>query len=299
MLASRQSRNQKKSINKIVLPGVDLNSRTPKTWSRPSASVSSIIGAMPEEIQVDFALANRWAVQEELNRLAGEIHDGLAQHLSAICLQLVVAKELISSTRGNPLCKIEQAIELANLGLVEARRYAHNLGFSAVDESGLLAELQRLAERWTVDDKFRCNFESELMSRRVSRPRVVIMTTYDCEQDVCRAARAGAKAFLVKVAGAQQIREAVRRVAEGETFFSPEIGLKLAEALSYPELSKREIQVLQHLACGKSNKEIGCALYICEGTIKSHISSILRKLNALGRAEAIAIAARRGLLQVG
>jgi hypothetical protein len=58
MLVSRQSRNQKKSINKIVLPGVDLNSRTPKTWSRPSASVSSIIGAMPEEIQVDFALAN-------------------------------------------------------------------------------------------------------------------------------------------------------------------------------------------------------------------------------------------------
>jgi len=138
----------------------------------------------------------------------------------------------------------------------------------------------------------------ELMSRRVSRPRVVIMTTYDCEQDVCRAARAGAKAFLVKVAGAQQIREAIRRVAEGETFFSPEIGLKLAESLSHPELSKREIQVLQHLACGKSNKEIGCALYVCEGTTKSHIRSIFRKLNALGRAEAIAIAARRGLLQV-
>jgi len=139
----------------------------------------------------------------------------------------------------------------------------------------------------------------ELMSRRVSRPRVIIMTSYDCEQDVCRAARAGAKAFLVKVAGAQQIREAIRRVAEGETFFSPEIGLKLAESLSYPELSKREIQVLQHLACGKSNKEIGCALYVCEGTIKYHICSILSKLNAIGRAEAIAIAARRGLLQVG
>ncbi len=85
---------------------------------------------MPGEIEVDFGLANRWAVQEELNRLAGEIHDGLAQHLSAICLQLVVAKELISSTGGNPLCKIEQAIELANLGLVEARRYAHILGLS-------------------------------------------------------------------------------------------------------------------------------------------------------------------------
>jgi two-component system, NarL family, response regulator len=139
----------------------------------------------------------------------------------------------------------------------------------------------------------------ELMSRRVSRPCVIIMTTYDCEQDIFQAARAGAKAFLVKVAGAQQIREAVRRAAEGETFFSPEIGLKLAEALSYPELSKREIQVLQHVACGESNKEIGCALYVCEGTIKYHIRSILRKLNAIGRAEAIAIAARRGLVYLG
>jgi two-component system, NarL family, response regulator len=139
----------------------------------------------------------------------------------------------------------------------------------------------------------------QLMSRRLSKPRVIIMTSYDSGHDICQAARAGAKAFLVKVADPQQIREAVRRVADGESFFPPEIGLKLAEALSYPELSKRETQVLQHMACGKSNKDIGCALYVCEGTIKYHISSILRKLNALGRAEAIAIAARRGLLQVG
>jgi signal transduction histidine kinase len=161
MLVSRQSRNQKKSINKIVLPGVDLNSRTPKTWSRPSASVSSIIGAMPEEIQVDFALANRWAVQEELNRLAGEIHDGLAQHLSAICLQLAVAKELISSTGGNPLGNIQQAIELANLGLAETRRCAHNLRRGVVDEPGLREALQGLAERWTVPGRLRCDFRSE------------------------------------------------------------------------------------------------------------------------------------------
>jgi two-component system, NarL family, response regulator len=86
------------------------------------------------------------------------------------------------------------------------------------------------------------------MSRRLSKPRVIIMTSYDSGHDICQAARAGAKAFLVKVADPQQIREAVRRVADGESFFPPEIGLKLAEALSYPELSKRETQVLQHMA---------------------------------------------------
>jgi PAS domain S-box-containing protein len=104
------------------------------------------IGAMPEENQVDFELANR-AVQEELNRLAGEIHDGLAQHLSAICLQLIVAKELISSTRGNPLGNIQQAIELAKVGLAETSRCVHNLRRSVVDESGLREALQGLAER--------------------------------------------------------------------------------------------------------------------------------------------------------
>jgi signal transduction histidine kinase len=104
---------------------------------------------------------SHWKAKEELNRLAGEIHDGLAQNLTAISMKLGVAKEALSSRGGDPLCKIEQAIELANLGLVEARRCAHNLRFSAVDESGLLAELQRLAERWTVDDRLRCNFESD------------------------------------------------------------------------------------------------------------------------------------------
>jgi signal transduction histidine kinase len=96
------------------------------------------MGAMPEENQVDFELGNR-AVQEELNRLAGEIHNGLAQHLSAICLQLIVAKELISSTRGNPLGNIQQAIELAKVGLAETSRCVHNLRRSVVDESGLRA----------------------------------------------------------------------------------------------------------------------------------------------------------------
>ncbi len=124
------------------------------------------------------------------------------------------------------------------------------------------------------------------------------ITSYNCEQDIRQAASAGAKGFLVKVADPEQIREAIRRVAEGGSFFPPEIGLKLVESMSNPALSKRETQVLQQLACGKSNKEIGGALYISEGTVKFHVKSVLRKLNAIGRAEAIAIAVRRGLLRV-
>ena len=139
---------------------------------------------------------------------------------------------------------------------------------------------------------------TELMSRRVCKPRIIVMTAYDNEQNICNALRAGAKAFLGKDAHPQQIREALRKVAEGESFIPPEIGFKLAESISRPELSQRETEVLQHLAWGKSNKEIGQALFISEGTVKHHVKSILRKLPAVGRTEAIAIAARRGIIHV-
>jgi two-component system, NarL family, response regulator len=138
---------------------------------------------------------------------------------------------------------------------------------------------------------------SELMARCAPKPRIIVMTFYESEQDIRQAVKAGAKAFLVKGACPQEIREAVRTVARGERFFPPEIGLKLAESMSHPELSPRETQVLQYLAYGKSNKEIGRALYVSEGTVKHHVKSILSKLDAIGRTEASMIAARRGLIR--
>jgi two-component system, NarL family, response regulator len=137
---------------------------------------------------------------------------------------------------------------------------------------------------------------TELMARCALKPRIIVMTSFESEQNIRQALRAGAKAFLVKGAHPQQIREAIRRVARGESFIPPEIGFKLAESMSHPELSNRETEVLQYLAGGRSNKEIGRILYISEGTVKHHVKSILSKLDAMGRTEAAAIAARRGLI---
>jgi two-component system, NarL family, response regulator len=123
------------------------------------------------------------------------------------------------------------------------------------------------------------------------------MTAYETEQDIRQALKAGAKSFLVKGAHPQQIREAVRRVARGENFLPAEIGFKLAESMSHPELSNRETEILQYLARGRSNKEIGQIFYISEGTVKHHVKSILSKLDAIGRTEAMAIATRRGLIR--
>ena len=138
----------------------------------------------------------------------------------------------------------------------------------------------------------------ELMTRRSSDPRVIIMTSLECEHAIIQTVRAGAKAFLAKVADPQDIREAVCQVAKGETFFPPQIGLKIADSISSPRLSKREMDVLESLASGKSNGDIGRFLQVSEGTIKFHVKSILRKLHVIGRAEAIAVAARRGIVQL-
>src|ERR1700751_1311644 len=139
---------------------------------------------------------------------------------------------------------------------------------------------------------------NDLMASGRSKPRVVIITTFDCEEAIFKAVRAGAKGYLVKVADPEEIREAVRRVAREETFFPSEVGLKLAKSIASPRLSKREMEVLESLATGKGNRQIGHALEISEGTIKFHVKSILRKLDVIGRAEAIAVATRRGIIQL-
>ncbi len=139
---------------------------------------------------------------------------------------------------------------------------------------------------------------TELMSRRAPEPRIIVMTAYESEEDLRRASNAGAKGYLVKGANPQQIRAAIRTVAAGESLFPAEVS-KRAESTSHPELSERELQVLQYIANGRSNMEIGQILYISEDTVKGHVRSILTKLDAMGRTEAIAIAARRGLIQAG
>jgi two-component system NarL family response regulator len=138
---------------------------------------------------------------------------------------------------------------------------------------------------------------TELAVRRLSRPRVIVMTTYESEEDIRRALKAGAKGYLVKGTAPQQIRESVRRVAAGESLLPANIAAKLAESMAHPELSERERQVLQYMANGRSNKEIGQILYISENTVKAHVKSILTKLDAMGRTEAIAIAIKRGLIK--
>src|SRR5580692_6251192 len=141
-------------------------------YSIPNPRRKSVPTVTPEEMQAALERAKQSAVLEERNRLAGEIHDGLAQSFTAICMQLGVAKEELSSKEGDPLCRIQRAVELANLGLAEARRCAHNLSLRIVDESGLAAALQGLVERTSLAGRLRCDFRSDNIPEKSLPPRV-------------------------------------------------------------------------------------------------------------------------------
>jgi DNA-binding NarL/FixJ family response regulator len=136
----------------------------------------------------------------------------------------------------------------------------------------------------------------ELTACRPGEPRIIVMTTYESEEDVLRAVNAGAKGYLVKGMAPEEIRESVRIVAAGGSLLPPAIARRLAESTNHPELSKRERQVLQYIAHGRSNNEIGQMLNISENTVKAHVQAILKKLDAMGRTEAISIGVQRGLV---
>ncbi|HTD16407.1 MAG TPA: response regulator transcription factor, partial [Chthoniobacterales bacterium] len=96
----------------------------------------------------------------------------------------------------------------------------------------------------------------------------------------------------------QQVCDTIREVFAGNSSLPRDLAAKLVDSMAQPELSERELQILQQMALGKSNKEIGQVLYISEFTVKNHVRSILKKLDAIGRTEAIAIASGRGLINI-
>lgn len=128
--------------------------------------------------------------------------------------------------------------------------------------------------------------------------RTVILTTFGGDEDIYRALRAGAKAYLLKDAPREELLGCIRAVAEGNTWISPQAASHLAARMNQDSLTDRELDVLRRVASGKSNKEIAVELDITEGTIKVHVSHILQKLGVTGRTEAAAMAAKRGIVHI-
>ncbi|MBD2256035.1 response regulator transcription factor [Pseudanabaena sp. FACHB-2040] len=127
---------------------------------------------------------------------------------------------------------------------------------------------------------------------------IILLTTYDGDEDIYQGLRAGAKSYLLKDTPCEEIIEAIRQVCQGRRHLSPHVGEKLAERMELPQLSGREREVLQLIAKGRNNLEIGQALNIAESTVKTHVNSILGKLRVSDRTQAAILALRRGLAKL-
>ena len=128
--------------------------------------------------------------------------------------------------------------------------------------------------------------------------KVIVLTTYDTDEDITRALKAGAKAYVLKDITADDLIACIRDVLAGKTYLAPAAAAKLAEGLARVQVTPRELSTLQLMADGKANKEIGHALGISERTVKTHLGHLFEKLGVTSRTEAVKVAARRGLVRM-
>ena len=131
------------------------------------------------------------------------------------------------------------------------------------------------------------------------RARVIILTTYDTDEEISRALKAGAKAYVLKDISADALIACIRDVLAGKTYLAPAAAAKLAEDVTRVQLTPRELSTLRLLADGKANKEIATELGISERTVKTHLGHLFEKLGVTSRTEAVKVATRRGLVRLG
>jgi len=130
------------------------------------------------------------------------------------------------------------------------------------------------------------------------RARIIILTTYDTDEEITRALKAGAKAYVLKDISADDLITCIHDVLAGKTYLAPAAAAKLAEGVTRVQLTPRELSTLQLMADGKANKEIAAALGISDRTVKTHLGHLFEKLGVTSRTEAIGVATRRGLVRL-
>jgi DNA-binding NarL/FixJ family response regulator len=133
---------------------------------------------------------------------------------------------------------------------------------------------------------------------RDPRARVIVLTTYDTDDEITRALKAGAKAYVLKDISADELLGCIRDVLAGKTYLAPAAAAKLAEGVTRVQLTPREMATLRLMADGRSNKEIANALEISERTVKTHLGHLFGKLGVTSRTEAVKVATRRGLVRL-
>jgi two-component system NarL family response regulator len=128
--------------------------------------------------------------------------------------------------------------------------------------------------------------------------RIIVLTTFDGDEDIYRAMQAGAKGYLLKGMDLTELTDAVRVVHAGKSRIPSRVAEKLAERMGGATLTARELEVLHLIVAGKSNKDIGNALFISEATVKTHVNSLLSKMGVEDRTQAATTALQRGIVHL-
>ena len=128
--------------------------------------------------------------------------------------------------------------------------------------------------------------------------RILMLSTHSGEEEVYRALQAGARGYALKSAARQELLSAIRAVHAGKLHVDPVVAQALAERVKHQPLTSRELEVLEMLVKGLSNKEIGARLYVAEVTVKQHVSHLFQKLNVSDRTQAVTVALQRGIVQL-
>lgn len=182
----------------------------------------------------------------------------------------------------------------------------HEPGLQVIAEAGNGREAVDAFTRWRPDvtlmDLRMPEMEGVDAIRRIRaidpQARVVVLTTYDADEDIARALEAGAKAYILKDIAAAALIACIRDVLAGKTYLAPAAAAKLAERVTQVQLTPRELGTLRLMADGHSNKEIASALSISERTVKTHLGHLFEKLGVTSRTEAVRVATRRGLVRL-
>jgi DNA-binding NarL/FixJ family response regulator len=135
------------------------------------------------------------------------------------------------------------------------------------------------------------------LSARSSSPRSIILSSYEMDEDIYRAIQAGARGYLIKDTTQDEILDAITAVHSGSLYLPRHIAQRVSERIGRQELTKREVEILEMLAKGLTNKEIGRVFGISENTARNHVNSIIQKLEVADRTEAATTAILRGIIQ--
>jgi DNA-binding NarL/FixJ family response regulator len=169
-------------------------------------------------------------------------------------------------------------------------------GAQAVDIFGKLnPDLVLMDLRMPVKDGIEATAE---IRNKFPTARILMLTTYDGDEDIHKALQAGAQGYVLKNSTAEALIPALRAVAAGQQWIPKDIASRLVSRKSFEELTPRELQVLHQLAKGLANKEIADTLNISEHTVKDHLKSILGKLRVADRTEAVTTAIQRGIIHL-